>query len=84
MDVLFREMSRKWIMPSSILLTVKHVRLIWFVHQQHIFKITCIKLLIYKATVKHFTINIIFEFGHDKKKNNGLMKNPTKCHQFAG
>lgn len=68
MDVLFREMSRKWIKPSSNLLTVKHVRFIWFVHQQHIFKITSIKLLIYKATVKHFTNNIIFEFCHDKKK----------------
>ena len=86
MDVLFREMSRKWIKPSSNLLTVKHVRLIWFVHQQHIFKITSIKLLIYKATVKHFTNNIIFEFCHVKKNNNnnnGLMKNPTKCHQFG-
>ena len=68
MDVLFREMSRKWIKPSSNLLIVKHVRFICFVHQQHIFKITSIKLLIYEATVKHFTNNIIFEFCHDKKQ----------------
>jgi len=78
MDVLFREMSRKLIKPSSNLLTVKHVRFIWFVHQQRIFKITSIKLLIYKATVKHFTNNIIFEFCHDKKKQQRPNEEPNK------
>ena len=44
--------------------------LIWFVHQQHIVKITSIKLRTYKVTVKHFicTHNIIFEFCHNKRK----------------
>ena len=57
-------------MPCSNLLTIKYVGLIWFVHQQHIVKITSIKLLTYKVTVKHFicTHNIIFEFSHNKTK----------------
>ena len=68
--VLFREMSRKMTMPCSNLLTIKYVGLIWFVHQLHIVKITSIKLLTYKVTVKHFicTHNIIFEFCHNKTK----------------
>ena len=68
--VLFREMSRKMTMPCSNLLTIKYVGLIWFVHQQHIVKITSIKLLTYKVTVKHFicTHNIIFEISHNKTK----------------
>ena len=67
--VLFREMSRKMTMPCSNLLTIKYVGLIWFVHQQHIVKITSIKLLTY-VTVKHFicTHNIIFELCHSKRK----------------
>ena len=71
-------------MPSSNLLTIKHVRFIWCVHQQHIFKLTSTKLLIYKATVKHFTNNIIFEFCHDKKQqqqqpNEEPNKMPSIC-----
>ena len=77
MLVLFREMSRKMTMPCSNLLTIKHAELIWFVHQQDIVKMTSIKLLSYKVTVKHFTsTHIIFEFCHSV---NFLMKNPRKC-----
>ena len=69
MLVLFREMSRKMTMPCSNLLTIKHAELIWFVHQQDIVKMTSIKLLSYKVTVKHFTsTHIIFEFCHNKRK----------------
>ena len=68
--VLFREMSRKMTMSCSNLLTIKYVGLIWFVHQQHIVKITSIKLLTYKVTVKHFICphNIVFEFCQNKRK----------------
>ena len=78
--VLFREMSRKMTMLYSNLLTIKYVGLIWFVHQQHIVKITSIKLLTYKVTVKHFicTHNIILS-SLIIKQNNVLMKNPRKC-----
>ena len=67
--VLFRVIPRKWPCHVQICwpLGVKHVEFIWFVH---IVKITSIKLLTYKVTVKHFrcTHNIIFEFCHKKKK----------------
>ena len=68
--VLFREMSREMTMPCSNLLTIKYVGLIWFVHQQHIVKITSIKLLTYKVTVKHFIRphNIVFEFCQNKRE----------------
>ena len=67
--VLFREMSRKMTMPCSNLLTIKYVGLIWFVYQLHIVKITSIKLLTYKVTVKHFICtHITFEFCHNKRK----------------
>ena len=67
-------------MLYSNLLTIKYVGLIWFVHQQHIVKITSIKLLTYKVTVKHFicTHNIILS-SLIIKQNNVLMKNPRKC-----
>ena len=68
--VLFSKMFRKMTMPCSNLLTIKYVGLIWFVHQQHIIKITSIKLLTYKVTVKHFicTHNFIFESCHNQRK----------------
>ena len=50
-------------MPCSNLLTVKHAGLI-----RYFVKISSIKLLSYKVTVKHFTHNIIFEFYHNKRK----------------
>ena len=81
-------MSRKMTMPCSNLLTIKYVGLIWFVYQLHIVKITSIKLLTYKITVKHFicTHNIIFEFCHNKKKqcsNEELKEMPLRVQLLS-